>query len=724
MTTQLPSSAELRLKFFATVFGDEHGYVCITRGRANEKNSLKDFFFEWPAEAKNLLTFIEQSIAGHNLWFCPMLLKERRRIKDNVVSCPVVWADLDTCHPDEAHVEPNPSIVVESSPGRFQAFWPMAKPLPPLEAEEYARRIAYRYANQGADTSGWDLTQLLRVPYTRNYKYVDMPEVLVERGRKEVFEPSHFALLPPVKGLGAYTPRPLPKEIPTSGKVIQDYSKKLGWDWFKLYEEVPHPDSDWSRLLWRLTTTCFEVGMDAAEVLAVASSAKCNKWTRDNQPIEYLWQDVLRAEAFVEEAQAVSQSLEYATPNLTPKDFELTNTWIEAYVKFATDRIDAPTEYHEVGAFCVISSLLCANIVLETNVGDFYPNLWFMILGETTFTRKSTAMFAATDLLNKIDEDIIVASDATVEGLLETLMGRANKPSLFRRDEVTGLIESMGKKDYMAGMMQTLTQLYDNRSVKRVLKKSQVLVENPRFCFIAGGIKEKMSSILMEEHITSGFLPRFITVSGKADLSSVRPIGRRFDVIKNREEYLVQELRRFHEMYVSPDIVKVGGVTIQQAPVTPCDLTDEAWDAYNHYEQTLIRSVEDSPYRNLFASVLNRAANSMLKMATLIAAIRQDKRPEIIIVEKSDLDQAAYYLSKWLPHTIDLIKSVGLSTVERTLENMVQTIKDNPSISRGDMMRRYRLTSREMDLYQETLEQRGLIYSVRKGKTLLFYAST
>jgi hypothetical protein len=44
----------------------------------------------------------------------------------------------------------------------------------PEEGEDLNRRLAYA---MGADLSGWDLTQLLRVPGTRNRKYPDAPLV-------------------------------------------------------------------------------------------------------------------------------------------------------------------------------------------------------------------------------------------------------------------------------------------------------------------------------------------------------------------------------------------------------------------------------------------------------------------------------------------------------------------------------------------------------------------
>src|SRR6201999_3023795 len=98
------------------------------------------------------------------------------------------------------------------------------------------------------------------------------------------------------------------------------------------------------------------------------------------------------------------------------------------------------------------------------------PNLWFMILGDTTLTRKTTAMDLAVDLLMDVDPDVILATDGSIEGLMQGLSTRPKRPSIFLRDEFSGLLEMMTKWDYYAGMAEVLTKLYDGKMQKRILK--------------------------------------------------------------------------------------------------------------------------------------------------------------------------------------------------------------------------------------------------------------
>jgi hypothetical protein len=68
----------------------------------------------------------------------------------------------------------------------------------PEEGEDLNRRLAYAMA---ADLSGWDLTQLLRVPGTRNRKYPDAPLVELAHGSEDSYDPVELAaFLPKVQG--------------------------------------------------------------------------------------------------------------------------------------------------------------------------------------------------------------------------------------------------------------------------------------------------------------------------------------------------------------------------------------------------------------------------------------------------------------------------------------------------------------------------------------------
>src|SRR6185503_18286841 len=176
------------------------------------------------------------------------------------------------------------------------------------------------------------------------------------------------------------------------------------------------------------------------------------------------------------------------------------DSFVERYIEWAKSLGDAAPQYHQAGAFTALSALLAGSVQLPTSFGVMKPNLWFMILADTTLTRKSTAMDIAMDLVMEIDDDVIMATDGSIEGLLTSLSTRPGKPSVFLRDEFSGLLEMITKRDYYAGIPELLTKMYDGKMQKRILRKESIEVRDPVLLVFAGGIKDKITGLLSFEH--------------------------------------------------------------------------------------------------------------------------------------------------------------------------------------------------------------------------------
>jgi hypothetical protein len=139
------------------------------KGKVNKKRHkpFKGKYFSWPGEKEKAATYVlEESNLGLNVYSCAHLLTKKKRIKENAAPILTLWADGD-----EAEIPTGvlaPTLTVESSPSRHQFFWRLNQTLPPREAEDLNQRLTYKI---GADETGWDLTQLLRPPGTRNWDY-------------------------------------------------------------------------------------------------------------------------------------------------------------------------------------------------------------------------------------------------------------------------------------------------------------------------------------------------------------------------------------------------------------------------------------------------------------------------------------------------------------------------------------------------------------------------
>lgn len=350
------------------------------------------------------------------------------------------------------------------------------------------------------------------------------------------------------------------------------------------------------------------------------------------------------------------------------------------------------------------------------------PNLWFMLLADTTLTRKSTAMDVAMDLLEEIDPDVLLATDGSLEGLMQSLEIRPGKPSMFLKDEFSGLIEAMSKKDYMAGMAEALTKLYDGKTMKRVLKRETVTVREPCLLIFGGGIKTRVQSLLTLEHVASGFVPRFIFITAESDVSKLQPLGPPTQENLEERDLLIEELTELRDRYVSSTEITVKGRLVGVSTDRwLARLTSEAWLRYNALEATLLYAGVNSDQPDIMTPVYDRLAKSMLKASVLIAACRHQVGE--VVVEVDDLLLAIKYGEAWRNYAMEIVNGIGRSTNEILLQRIYKSIQKHPGIARSKLMQWYHLEARNADILFSTMEQRGLILATRMGRTFVYEAA-
>jgi hypothetical protein len=719
---------QMRETFFKVLFGPTaRGYICLAYKKPGKQPHMAEEYFMYPAELPQLLESINRNYQQNDVYFCPQLFGSKRRRKETCIAVTAAWADLDECPPEVLQLEP--SILVESSPGRYQALWCFDEVHEPVDGERISHNIAYAHRGDGCDQSGWDLTQLLRVPLTYNYKY-DGVEVHVLKANRNKYRMDDFsyedAPMHALEGL------PFPEELPQSepDDLMHAFRLRLIPTAWTLYGTEPQASS-WNESLWQLMLLLFEAGMEPSQVLVTIQGAKCNKWKRDGKDLETQWKDVCRANARFEEntnAAVPRGSTLHDVDLLTDEErssVQESDTFIERYIAWASSLGDAAPVYHQAGAFIALSSMLAGNVRLPTSFGTIIPNLWFMILADTTLTRKTTAMDIAMDLIMEVDSDVVLATDGSIEGLLTSLSLRPGRPSIFLRDEFSGLLEAITKKDYMAGMAETLTKMYDGKMQKRILRKEVIEVREPILLIFAGGIRNRVTGLLSQEHVSSGFLPRFIFITAESDPGRVRPLGPPTEANLGKRDEIRAELEGISRHYQTTQIVHspVGpNVQFEQKRMFEAKLGAEAWQRYNELDAQLMGAGLESERPDLLTPTYARLAISTLKAATLIAASEQ--REGEVIVEVWHLLKAISYLEEWRKHMHIVMNNIGKGEHERLLDRVLASIIRNEGVTRGQLMQNYHLQAREADQIFTTLEQRQQIRAERVGKGTRFFALT
>ena len=100
-----------------------------------------------------------------DIYFCPnAFAAPQRRTVSALPSC-YAWCDIDDADPDA--YDPQPNMLWETSPARFQGIWRWRDAAPAVIAEQISRNI---WAKDGGDKGGWSVTKMLRLPGTINHK--------------------------------------------------------------------------------------------------------------------------------------------------------------------------------------------------------------------------------------------------------------------------------------------------------------------------------------------------------------------------------------------------------------------------------------------------------------------------------------------------------------------------------------------------------------------------
>lgn len=193
------------------------GSVCLAARRAGSR-CWKEVCFDWETERGVIRRFLADHPADrYDLYFCPNAFREAKRLTALALPTPYAWCDIDGADP--AQFIPSPTILVETSPGRYQGIWELKVRVAPEIAEGLSKGLAYDFAG---DRNGWSVTKLLRIPFSVNHKPAyDRPKVRLRQDTGE--------LIPLWSGKKVHRPAPLAIDVDPD---------EHGWE--EVYERFRH----------------------------------------------------------------------------------------------------------------------------------------------------------------------------------------------------------------------------------------------------------------------------------------------------------------------------------------------------------------------------------------------------------------------------------------------------------------------------------------------------
>lgn len=674
--------------FLAAVYGDATGFATIvTKGMNGELTNQK--FFEYPQQKDEMVAFATEN-AKSDVYYSPILFNGQRRIKENAKTVHVIYADADTCHPDNFLVEP--SISVQTSEGHWHTYWMLDQEVDPQVAALLAKKIAYAHSHQGCDTSGWNTTKLLRIPNTMNLK-PGKEDPVTATATGQIYTLDDLELhygdveVEPIRELSL-------EELPAEWPALMDVMAKLKStpEIMALYTEEPKATDDRSKLLWKLENLLFRQGLDAREVFVMVRNAKCNKYhsstPKRSDPDGDLWREVQRAQSSYTAEPGLGPidttdlekpvTIEQIKPQFLTENerFEVahTKTFVDEYREWAMSKTDGAIAYQNASAWTLLSCVFSDVGYAVPKFGKMGLNLWFMVLGETTLTRKSTSrnlMLRAVRQYEKFSGyQIDIGSDATPEGLTAILSERDGQTSLLHRDEVQGMFKDFINKTYMASAAERFTELYDGHvpvTIRSSKAKAQTERATTNFVMYLMGITSKTADVLTTEYFRSGFLARFIYVTAPTP-----PRTRESEDIQQADEY---------ETIVRDEVLERMIKNLSESTMfwqkknaskpVPVRMSQQALERFNQFKWEMGNFAENHPERESIEPSRQRLALSVWKCAVLLAMY--DKSEEVKTIH---LLSAIHYAEEWFENLIQMAGAISASEWQRDVDRLETLIMD------------------------------------------------
>ena len=326
---------EQQLQVLGRIWGnDRKGSVFLPyiNGDCKDKDERRKNFhegraFQWPTEKAAILSHL-RAHANDDLYFPPNLFDGKRRIEQNVAPEKVLYADLDPVDPDSLG-DLRPTIAWESSPGHYQAVWILDRERTGATwpgKENHRLTVALE-----ADPSGWDATQLLRVPGRPNFKpeYKDKNNgkpvmgggLLWMEGPRYVWD--DFSDLPEV---GAVVGDDAGIEL-IDEKAIEQVDRHEVWGRVRL--KVSHRcreylalktdpvGADRDQVLWQIERDLADAGCSLIEIVAIVRPSVWNKYRGRNDELKRLKIEAAKAINARPDGIEEAADVEVPKPNIT-----------------------------------------------------------------------------------------------------------------------------------------------------------------------------------------------------------------------------------------------------------------------------------------------------------------------------------------------------------------------------------------------------------------------
>lgn len=359
----------------------------------------------------------------------------------------------------------------------------------------------------------------------------------------------------------------------------------------------------------------------------------------------------------------------------------------QAFTEWAARKTNTPENFLSYAAISVCAAALENRVYVDMEWGRTFPSCWIAFVGSSE-VRKSTAVNLACDLLIAAKQDIELPQDFSREALVEHLSHRPH--GLLRWSEMGMALESFSK-DYNAGVLSTLTDIWDSRANMTRLTKSAGLVQikYPALSILAAGKLRWLQEFVKPRQIGGGFIGRWMFVLETKN-QGYRPLFSKngsTEAGRIQRQSLVEHLRMLAQFEGGEMAPGAGGEVLD----TWLEGHEGRW------------SDEEDP-----AEFSKRATENIIKLAIGIQACRGPS--SLYELDPNAVTQAIAYWS----HTFDCGRKVvdgilGHSKESDEIDKVLLLIRRAGTIAQSALLRQTRMKAKTLYECTETLRRSHLI---------------
>jgi len=411
---------------------------------------------------------------------------------------------------------------------------------------------------------------------------------------------------------------------------------------------------------------------------------------------------------------------------MSNKDF------VSRYTYLLSGITDAPLELLEASALFLLSTAVGRKWVFYTapeaslfddknSTKGKYLNLWFLFLGKSRISRKTTVIRKAEEFIERIH--VSVLPNVFTPEYLVTELSKISKGgethATWIQDECSAFFNLLTKKDsYLTSADAILCTLYDCKTYTRgTQQRGKEEVSNPYLTALLAST-EDLPACFEDRMIKQGFPNRFGYVLGEKRYKPLRT-----EPLTEEEKKEAEELSKFLESLS------------EKKNDTFLVMSEEAKNLFQEFERKVEEKIEKENF-GLKEGYCGNLPNFAIKFACLYRIARMPieeiQSCEEVKIEKQDLEKAIEYCKKlWknFEKVLELrmrhnVRRKPAITESADIERVYLIIKEEGTISRSDLLQKSGLKSDELDKIVITLKESERIEEIiekTKGRAKRYY---